>query len=83
MKIFKKFRKLCGQTGLLPASHIIPENLIRTSEFPVASGGSGDVWEGIYNSERVAIKALRVYKVDDVREIRKVTPAFLISRWRP
>ncbi|KAF9643599.1 kinase-like protein [Thelephora ganbajun] len=72
MKIFKKFRQLCGRTGLLPASHIIPEGLTQTTENPVASGGFGDVWEGIYNDKRVAIKALRVYMVDNVRKVRKV-----------
>ena len=79
-KIFKKFRQLCGRAGSLPASHIISENLIRTSEEPVASGGYGDVWEGIYNDKRVAIKALRLYRDDDVRKVLKVThPVFPIS----
>ncbi|KAF9647764.1 kinase-like protein [Thelephora ganbajun] len=72
VKIFKKFRQLCGRAGLLPASHIIPEGLIRTTENPIAFGGFGDVWEGIYDDKRVAIKALRVYKHDDVRKFRKV-----------
>ena len=81
VKIFKKFRQLCGLAGSLPASHIISEDLIRTSEEPVASGGYGDVWEGIYNDKRVAIKALRVYRDDDVRKVSKVIHlAFLISR---
>jgi len=80
VKLFKKFRQLCGQAGLLPLSHIIPKKLIQTSEVAVASGGYGDVWEGIYNDKRVAIKALRIYKVDDVRKVAKVThPAFPIS----
>lgn len=83
MKLFKKFRQLCGRAGLLPVSHIIPENLIQTTEHPVASGSSGDVWEGIYNDKRVAIRALRVYKEDDVRKVRKVIhPVFLIYPWR-
>jgi len=77
--IFKQFRQLCGQTGLLPTSHIIPGGLIRTTECPVAYGGFGEVWEGIYDEKRVAIKALRVYKGDDERKLRKVShPTFLI-----
>ena len=71
--IFKRFRQLCGQTGLLPTSHTIPVTLIRTSEHPVASGGFGDVWEGTYNDKPVAIKALRVYRGEDIRKVRKVT----------
>ena len=73
VKIFKKFRQLCGRTGLLPASHTLPEQLIRTSEFPVACGSSSDVWEGVYGDKRVAIKALRVYKNGDIRRVRKVS----------
>ena len=78
--IFKRFRQLCGQTGLLPISHVIHEEIIRTTEHPVASGGFGDVWEGICNDKRVAIKALRVYKKEDVQKVKKVThPVLPIS----
>ena len=64
---------------LLPTSHIIPGKLIKTTEHPVASGGFGDVWEGRYNDKWVAIKALRVYKEEDVQKVKKVThPAFPI-----
>ena len=82
--IFKRFRQLCGRTGLLPTSHTIPERLIQTTEHPVASGGFGDVWEGIYDDKRVAIKALRVYKRDGVQKVKKVThPALLVSLTPP
>ena len=75
----KRVRQFCGWTGFLPTSHTIPEGLIRTTEDPVAGGGFSDVWEGIYDDKRVAIKALRVYKGDDIRKVRKVShPAFPI-----
>ena len=78
--IFKRFRQLCGQTGLLPTSHIIPGELIQTTEHPVASGAFVDVWEGIYNDKRVAMAAFRVYKEEDVQKVKKVThPVLLIS----
>ena len=84
VRIFKKFRQLCGRAGFLPVSHIISQKLIQTSETAVASGGFGDVWEGIWNDKRVAIKALRVYKDDDIRKVVKVThPAFPIPIGSP
>jgi hypothetical protein len=82
--IFEQFRELCGRTGLLPVSHIIPGRLIRMTEHPVAPGNFGDVHEGIYNDKRVAVKALRVYKEDDMWEVKKVTrPAFPIPLTPP
>ena len=70
--ILKQFRQLCGRKGLLPTSHIIPGEFVRTTEYPVAYGGFSDVWEGIYNQKRVAIKALRVYQEHDLRKVKKV-----------
>ena len=70
--IFKRIWQLCGWLGLLPTSHAIPGRLIQTTEHPVTSGGFADVWEGIYNNKRVAIKAFRVYKDEDVQRVRKV-----------
>ena len=73
MKIFKKFRQLCGRAGLLPDSHIIPGNILQMTEHPVTSGAFCDIWEGIHNGKRVAIKALRVYTHDDVEKAPKVS----------
>ena len=72
VKIFKKFHQLCGLVGSFPASHIISENLIWMSKESVASGGYGNVWEGIYNDKQAVIKALHVYRDDDVQKVSKV-----------
>lgn len=42
------------------------------SKHPVASGGFSEVWEGIYNDKRVAIKTLHVSNSSNVQEIKKV-----------
>jgi len=76
--IFKRFRRLCDRTGLPPTSHIIPQRSIQTTGRPAASAGFGDVWEGIYHGKRVVMKALRVYKEDDVRNLKKVTDSTLL-----
>ena len=82
-EIFDKFRQLCGRTGLLPASHIIPENSSKMAEHLIASHSPGDVQEGTYNDKRVAIKVLRMCNGNDVKEARKVIhSASVISRWR-
>ena len=70
--IFKRARQLCGLTGLLPTSHVVPGKLTRTTEHPVAFGGYAEVWEGIHNDKRVAIKVFRVYKDGDIPKLRKV-----------
>ena len=41
-------------------------------KYPIASGGFGDVWKGTYGERHVAIKALRVYKLDDIHKASKV-----------
>ena len=49
------------------------------AEHPIAFGAFGDVWEGTYNDNRVAIKTLRLYKRSDLRKVRKVThPVFQV-----
>jgi len=77
--IFKRFQRLCDRTGLPPTSHIIPQKSIQTTGRPTAPNGPGDVWEGIYHGKRVVIKALRVYKEDDVRKFKKVTDSTLLT----
>ena len=42
------------------------------SKESVASGGYGNVWEGIYNDKQAVIKALHVYRDDDVQKVSKV-----------
>ena len=78
--ILKQFQQLCSRTELLPTSYIISGELIQvTSGQPAASGTFSDVWEGAYNDRQVAIKALRVFKKDGVRKVKKAThTAFLV-----
>ena len=44
---------------------------------PVASGTFSDIWRGIYNDKPVAVKALRGFKEDDARKVRKITRPML------
>ena len=79
--ISKRFRKLCGHKGVVPASYIIPKERISiVGEHAVAYGGFGDVWRGTYSGRDVAIKALRVYKNDDVYKVKRVALSVAITR---
>lgn len=40
---------------------------------PVSSGTFGDVWQGVYGEQPVAIKGLRIYKEADIRKIKRVS----------
>jgi len=71
--ISKQFRQLCDRRDLVPISYAIPRERIKTlGDCASASGGFGDVWEGICDGQHVAIKALRVYKTDDKRKVSRV-----------
>ena len=72
MERFQRFRQLCSRVALVRASHTIPGNRIQTGEYPAASGGFGDVREGIHADKPVSIKALRVRNMDDA-EVTKAS----------
>ena len=76
--MFRKFRQLCSRAGSLLALHIVLEGS-NTIEQPVSSGKFGDVWEGIYNGNRVAIQTLPAYKGSDVREVREVNSSEIFN----
>ena len=55
-----KLQAICGHHKILPSSYNVSDNLVTVGSDPVASGGSGDVWQGIHGGENVCIKRLRV-----------------------
>jgi len=65
-------RKMCREHKLLPSPYAITNELKRTGEFPSESGGNADVWSGLYQGSKVAIKVLRVYSRVDLANIEKV-----------
>ena len=77
-RCFRGLVKLCGEYGILPNSHVIPESKVqKLGDSPHASGGFSEVWPGIYNEAEdeededgckgVAIKVIRYRDADDVR----------------
>ena len=49
---------------ILPTSHILSSSILDVGHQPVASGGSGDIYEGILNGSRVCVKRVRIYSED-------------------
>jgi hypothetical protein len=65
----------------LPSSHLLTDQLSKSGSAPVAGGGFGDVWEGMYNDRQVAIKVLRMYQVDEPEKLIKVSTVELMATY--
>lgn len=51
---------ICASKGVLPTSHALPPDILHISPEPYASGGYGDVYQGILHGSRVRVKRVRV-----------------------
>ena len=71
-KSLRELRHICGARAILPRSHALLSSLKITSRQPVASGGSGDVYEGTLNGSKVCVKRVRVYAKDGPMKVPKV-----------
>ena len=67
---------------MLPTSYTPPSQNLTVGDRPVASGGSGDVYEGTLNRSKVCVKRVRMYSSDGSEVATKVfyTYRFLVSR---
>ena len=63
--------KICSCYSLLPRSVQIPPCYDRMGT-PLCRGGFADVWEGMYEGYKVAVKVLTVYMTSDFGKIREV-----------
>ena len=66
-----KLQAICSHHGVLPSSHIISGGLTKLGDYPVASGGFADVWEGKHKKTKVCIKCPRI-NTRDRQDIEKV-----------
>ena len=65
-------RKMCREHRMLPTSYVITNKLNRIGELPSGSGGNADVWCGVYQGSKVAIKVLRVCSRVDLPSMERV-----------
>jgi hypothetical protein len=63
--------RICGRRALLPSSLEVPF-FYDHMDYPLASGGYGDVWKGRCHDQNVAVKVIRVYDTNRFSMITRV-----------
>ncbi|KAF9651819.1 hypothetical protein BDM02DRAFT_3109883 [Thelephora ganbajun] len=66
---------------LLPTSTGSLQGLVKCGETAVASGGTTDIWRGTWNDKPVALKAFRIYPLQDLQEAKKILWK-LVPTWK-
>ena len=56
----------------LPTRYTLSPQILTVGRQPVASGGSGDVYEGRLHGSKVCVKRVRVYSKDGPQKATKV-----------
>ena len=69
----KYLQRLCGASGVLPASFMLTEGFDEIDERPFTSGGFADVYKATYKGQLVVAKALKTTSVDDLENVHKVS----------
>ncbi|KAF9650992.1 kinase-like protein [Thelephora ganbajun] len=62
---------MCGTRERLPQSYILESSLSILNKHPVASGGSGDIYQGSLKDLSVCVKRLRIYAGEETRGAKK------------
>jgi hypothetical protein len=71
-RCLRELRHICGTRMILPTSYILSSSRLRVDRHPVASGGSGDVYEGTLDGSEVCVKRVRVYSEGGMKKATKV-----------
>ena len=64
--------RVCSATEKLPPSAVLSVGLKKRGNIAVASGGMTDLWRGDFCGRQAAIKAFRIYPIQDLKEAKKV-----------
>ena len=76
-RCLRELRHICGTRTILPTSYTFSSQRLGIGHRPVASGGSGDVYEGTLDGSKVCVKRVRVYSRDGQTKSTKVrVPSF-------
>ena len=71
-KCLRELRNICGTRMILPTSYTLSSSLLNIGRQPVASGGSGDIYQGTLNGLAVCVKRVRVYSKEGPKKATKV-----------
>ena len=68
----RELGSICGTRGKLPPRYLLETSLSVPSTRPVASGSSGDVYEGLLDGSRVCVRRLRIHAQESrsTKEVR-------------
>lgn len=72
MKEIAALGSVCSAIQKLPTSVVLSTGLEKLGEIAVASGGFTDIWQGSFEGVRVAIKAFRIYPVQNLKEAKEI-----------
>ena len=62
--------RICGHQTLIPQSLVIP--LSYPTGDPLCHGRFGEVWKVRHQDQEVAVKVVKVYTMDDLRQTKSV-----------
>ena len=69
----KYLQRLCGASGVLPASFMLTDGFDDLESRPFTSGGFADVYKATYKGLPVVAKALKTTSMDDLENVHKVS----------
>jgi hypothetical protein len=69
----KYLQRLCGASGVLPASFMLTDGFDNLELRPFTSGGFADVYRATYKGQPVVAKALKITSMDDLENVHKVS----------
>lgn len=79
MPLLRALSSICSATIQLPHAVVLSDGLEKCGGIAVVSGGFTDTWRGQYRTKPVAIKVLRDYPIQDLKEAKKVRHTILVN----
>ena len=72
LRCLHELRRVCSTRTIFPPSHTLSPQVLAVDAHSIASGGSGDAYEGLLDGSRVYVKRVRVYSKDGPERATKV-----------